>query len=48
MLGVSRQSVSKQLTQWAKENIIDLSYNSFAIINIARLVEFAGEETVPK
>jgi CRP-like cAMP-binding protein len=48
MLGVSRQSVSKQLTQWAKEKIIDLSYNSFAITNMAKLEELAGEETVPK
>lgn len=48
MLGVSRQSVSKQLTQWAKEEILDLSYNSFAILNLDKLTKLAGEETVPR
>lgn len=48
MLGVSRQSVSKQLTQWAKEGILDLSYNSFAILNIDKITKLAGEETVPR
>jgi len=47
MLGVSRQSVSKQMTQWAKDGVLDLSYNSFAILNLVKLKALAGEETVP-
>lgn len=48
MLGVSRQSVSKQLTQWAKDGILELSYNSFAILDVVRIQALAGEETVPR
>ena len=48
MLGVSRQSVSKQLTQWAKDGILELSYNSFAVLNERKLQELAGGETVPR
>lgn len=48
MLGVSRQSISKLLTAWAKENIITLSYNSFAIVDVQKLRTVAGQETVPK
>ncbi|MEH6346970.1 MAG: Crp/Fnr family transcriptional regulator [Bermanella sp.] len=48
MLGVSRQSVSKQLTQWAKDGILELSYNSFAILDTVRIQALAGEETVPR
>ncbi len=48
MLGVSRQSVSKQLTQWAKDGILELSYNSFSILNVNKLEDLAGNETVPK
>ncbi len=48
MLGVSRQSVSKQLTQWAKEGLIVLAYNSFAILNDHELTLLAGQDTVPK
>ncbi len=48
MLGVSRQSVSKQLTQWAKDGVLELSYNSFSILNENKLKELAGGETVPK
>ena len=48
MLGVSRQSVSKQLTQWAKDGILELSYNSFAVLNVHKLQELAGGETVPR
>ena len=48
MLGVSRQSVSKQLTQWAKDGILELSYNSFSIIDVAQLQLLAGQETVPR
>ena len=48
MLGVSRQSVSKQLTQWAKDGILELSYNSFAILDTEQLQLLAGQETVPR
>jgi len=47
MIGVSRQSISKWLTAWAKENIIALSYNGFAILNKQKLQVISGQETVP-
>jgi len=47
MLGVSRQSISKWLTAWAKDSIIALSYNGFTIQNREKLQVISGQETVP-
>ena len=48
MLGVSRQSVSKQLVNWQDAGWISTEYNGIQVTNLSALQQIGHYETVPK
>ena len=42
MLGVSRQSISKQVLQWEEKGWVDIQYNGITILDINTLAKIAG------
>jgi len=48
MLGVSRQSVSKQLVNWQEAGWISTEYNGIQVTNLSALQQIGHYETVPR
>lgn len=44
MLGISRQSINKQLKKWESEKILRISYGSIMLLNMRALDQVAGED----
>ena len=44
MLGISRQSINKQLKKWEAEKILRLSYGRIVLLDLAALEQIIGDD----